>query len=250
MRIAIDDRVDRRTSLAGAAVALLLALPLPSTGQESPVGPGSVDGIEVHVGVSGGALWTGDRLYAWSGETDGIPEFATVRLDAGPVAGLHLNARFPRLDLDAGLSLKRTFGVGGAVTSSTGCPEDLACALIFSPPIRHSFDAEVTVLSAHLDVRSLPTIWRIRPFLTGGVGRKFYGFDTESVPDSVSVPLPRDARGGTYRLGAGLSLPVRDFEAVVRVTEYLSGYVPPGEGSTTSPRHDRTLTLELLYRVR
>lgn len=246
---AVGTRDDRRPVPAVLLASLLLLplLPGPAAGQ------GSDDRVEIYLGGSGGRFWTGqERLYTWSrASQDGtFLDVARATLDPGFAAGVDLKARVPALHLDFGLAVERTLGTGGVLSTTRICR--VGCLALLGPARPggpHAFDADFTLVSAHLDFRNLPSVWRVQPFLTAGYGVEVYEFGTEAVPDTVTAALPRDTHTPTFRLGAGMSVPVRNLEIVARVTDYLSGYEIPAEGNTVWQQH-LTATLGLVRRIR
>lgn len=245
-------RTELIAPLAPALAAAILLVPLPTLAQAQGPGPAAdrADGLQILAGGSAGGFWAGeDRLYSWAGPTrvGGFRDVANVTLDPGLAAGLGLRARMPALRLDLGVSVERTLGSGGAVTTSTECVG--GCLAIFAPPgPGHPFGFDLTLVAAHLTFRPFPPVWRLRPFVDVGYGVAVYDFETGSVPDSVVAPLPPDADAGTYRLGGGLTLPVRGVEVEARVITYPGGYGAPAGQGTSWQRHV-TATLGVLYRV-
>lgn len=208
--------------------------------------------IELYAQATGGPLWGSDGLYRWSSVT-GITESATAgeyggaSLQSGPAGGLEAVARFPALGMDAGLSARRTIGLDGTLTVGTFCRG--LCLLAIVRPDRHSFEAALTLLSAYLDLRTLPSVWRLQPFLSLGAGLKVYDFAVPTeVAETVEV-LPTEDLAATYRFGAGVSVPFDRVELVARITDFVSDYSPSLANTSTEPQHDLTATLGVRYRI-
>lgn len=258
MRSSVEYRPRRRVPHApvvGSALAvastLLLLLPFPAATQEPEEATREPEeGVQLHAGASAGMFWTGrGRLYSWTSAsgTAGVSEVGHAALQPGVVGGLQLRARVPAWRLDVGVSVDRTFGTDGVLTTETVCTG--ICLSILRPIERHPFDADLTLISGHVDLRPFPRPWRFQPFLSAGYGMEVYDLATGSVPDTVSAPLPEDTHAGVYRLGAGVSFPARNVTIVVRMNSFLGGYERPGGGGANW-QEQLTATMGLLYRIR
>lgn len=235
-----------RTVVALTLAAVLLCSPSVTRAQEDP------PGAEVYVSAAGGHFWTSDRLYGWNLTTDltersSLGEWGGVVLNSAPDGGLGMTGRFPDLGMDVTVAAERTIGLDGTLVAGSYCTE--ICLLVASPKHEYSFDVAIARLSVSADVRTLPSIWRVQPFITVGGGLKVYRFETRTIPDTLSVPLPQDDDVGMYRIGAGLSAPIDRVEIVLRATEFLSGYTSQNGTYNTEPQHDWSLSLGLRYQV-
>lgn len=237
--------------LTGTGLLLGILIPLLWQASPTPAQERASD-VELYAEATGGHLWGSDGLYRWSGVT-GVTESATAgeyggaSLQSGPAGGLEAVARFPGLDMDAGLSVTRTIGLDGALTAGTFCRG--LCLAAILPPDNHSFEADLTLLSAYLDLRTLPSVWRLQPFLSVGAGLKVYDFAVPTeVAETVEV-LPKEENAATYRFGAGISVPFDRLEVVARITDFVSDYSPSRANTSTEPQHDLTATLGVRYRI-
>lgn len=234
-----------RTGVAATLVAVLLYSPSMTRAQEGHPGPA------VYVSATGGHLWTSDRLYLWNATTDlaersSLGEWGGVVLNSAPDAGLSVTGRFSNLGMDLTVAAGRTIGLDGSLVAGSYCTG--MCLLVAPPDHEYSFDGAITRLSVSADVRTFPSIWRVQPFITVGGGLKSYRFETRTIPDTVSVPLPQDDVG-MYRIGAGLSAPIDRAEVVARATDFFSGYSSRTGTVSTEPQHYRTATLGLRVRI-
>lgn len=240
----------RLASPAGVGIALALAALLCSSSVASAQEPR--DRPEIYATASAGKLWTSDRLYGWNVVTDPADrpaggDWGVVSLNTAPDAGIGVTARLPGLGMDISVAAQRTIGLEGTLVTGTYCTG--ICLAVLPLSHEHTFDAGLTRLSVSFDLRTVPSIWRVQPFITVGGGLKLYRFDSGAIPDAVTVPAPEDVDVGTYRIGAGVSAPIDRMEIVARVTEYLSGYPSRTGTLSTELQHDWSATLSLRYRI-
>lgn len=222
-------------------VSLLLIRPSPASGQNV-----EAEAVSIYLDLSTGAFVSGrERLYRFSSGDDIAPDVATASLTSATLVGVDATVRFPKLPLDAGVSFKRTLGAEGRfafVKDQTINLEGPSSHRFFADP-----DVDLMLVSSYMNVRTFPSIWRIQPYATVGIGITNYDFDTMAVPDSL--PGPTDDRSVTYRLGGGLAVPVREFVFRVQVNNYLSGYDLKDVVVNVPLQHNLTATVSVGYRI-
>lgn len=158
------------------------------------------------------------------------------------------------LVLGAGFEVGRTQGgvlLRGEVLRSFDQALSIGHSIVVATPDNLQFvkttrqDTRVNLTSASLQL-VVPTrvaLWRVQPYVLGGVTGEHYHFALPTQPSDSLAILPHDRLTWGGQLGAGVTLPVRGLVLDLQVRESISSYWGMKQANLVA-------TSGLLWRVR
>jgi hypothetical protein len=181
-----------------------------------------------------------ERYTNFSG--DGPVEWSDGYLGHAPVLGVGIEIGRAGGSLMLRGEVLRSFGQRLSVSHSVVMPREL-----YTPPYVSTTwldaPAAVTLTSLQLVVPTRVTVWRIQPYVLGGVGGKRYDFGTPAGADTTSAILPADGFTWTAVLGAGLEVPLPWLTLDLQARSALNHY-------WSKPEHDLVFSGGVLWRLR
>lgn len=177
--------------------------------------------VTPRVGVMTPADWLYEEFAHFGTDPFEWTEAAILR---APVVGLAVEAEVPGTGLWVRGELLRTID---AITSMTHAV--LLGTSGFDPPrvVRTPYRVATTLTTATIDL-AFPTrltLGPVQPYVTAGVGGKWYGFDTDPYTDlRGTVVLPQSGMVPVLNVGGGATAQLPGFTVDVQVRDALSQY--------------------------
>ncbi len=206
----------RTCALLGLLAAGALLIPAEAGAQQS-----------LHVGVAArvGLLAPDDYFYEQFTNFvgDGPMEWTGGSLGRSLVVGLGAEMEIGDSGILVRGEILRSYDMWLRVSHSIEIPR-----IFFEPPrIQTTWldvPASMTLTSLQMVLPTRLELWGVQPYVFGGGGGKFYGFDDPTTPNDVEAVLPADGFTWGGDLGGGLTAQVLGLTLDLQVRDAISRY--------------------------